>query len=248
MARWEELSSFFTVLNGLKEELVQMRQGGAGPVVTMEQRIDNLECKLSTLTDTVVNWLGALTTQVDAQDAYSRRNCLLFHGILEQPHEDTAKIVLDMLKDKGIGAQEITYQQVSRSHRLGPARPNRQNPRPIIVRFTTYNARDVIFKEKKKLKGTGMTITEQLTGTRMKIMKAAKEAFGMRNVWSTDGSVVVLHEGRKNKVNTHAALENLKAQLLPATTSAPPILAPLARDAFVNSRPRTRTPNTTPNA
>ena len=59
-----------------------------------------------------------------------------------------------------------------RSHRLGPrnaSRNTRQNPtkpRAIIFRFRDFRARQSVFYKKKMLKGTGISITENLTKKR----------------------------------------------------------------------------------
>ena len=41
-------------------------------------------------------------------------------------------------------------------------------PTPIIVKFSRYNVRDKVFKNNKKLKAKGYSITESLTALRMK--------------------------------------------------------------------------------
>lgn len=252
----EGLDVFFSQLQKLREELAEARRESTNPI-TIEQRFDRIEGEIDKLFVCVSNWMVSVENKMDEQDAYSRRNNLLFHGIPENPHEDTSKIVLDLLKDKTIGAQDLSRSQVCRSHRLGPTRQSRLKPRPIIIKFTTYEARASIFRDKKKLKSSGITITEQLTGKRMKLMNAAKNTFGQRNVWSLDGSVMVLHGGRKHKLNTYSALQQLTAQLGAAVpilqlppgagdAAARPRGHPL--DTYVNTRSRNKTPSTTPTA
>ena len=48
---------------------------------------------------------------------------------------------------------------------------------------------------KKGLKGKKMFISESCTGLRMSRLKEAKDEFGVRNVWSTDGQILYKEEG-----------------------------------------------------
>ena len=41
-----------------------------------------------------------MEAQVDQQAEYSRRNCLLFHGIKEEKDEDTNSIIINMAKEE----------------------------------------------------------------------------------------------------------------------------------------------------
>ena len=67
--------------------------------------------------------------------------------------------------------------------------------RSIIIKFVRYNCRRSIFLNKKKIKNTGISITESLTAKRMEILSKAKERFGFTNVWTLDGQIHYLAEG-----------------------------------------------------
>ena len=41
-----------------------------------------------------------MKAQVDQQAQYSRKNCLLFHGIKEENGEDTNSIIINMVKEE----------------------------------------------------------------------------------------------------------------------------------------------------
>ena len=58
---------------------------------------------------------------------------------------------------------EITPESIDRTHRLGKKQHNTGRPGPIIVKFSTNNTRHKIFRNKKVLKGKGVSITESLT-------------------------------------------------------------------------------------
>ena len=80
-----------------------------------------------------------VNNQLDRQEQYSRRNCLLLHGVDETDHEVTDDII-KTIKDKM--DVEITPESIDRTHRLGKKQHNTGRPGPIIVKFSTYNTRN----------------------------------------------------------------------------------------------------------
>ena len=59
--------------------------------------------------------------------------------------------------------EEITHQDIEKSHRLGNRKLDKNKPQPIIVKFSRYNVRAKIFKNKRKLKGKRISVMESLT-------------------------------------------------------------------------------------
>ena len=58
------------------------------------------------------------------------------------------------------------------------------------MKFAKYNVRGRVFREKRKLKGTGKSITESLTTKRIGQLNDAREKYGFNNVWSYDGNIL----------------------------------------------------------
>ena len=89
---------------------------------------------------------------------------------------------------------EVQDQDIDRSHRLGAPKPGR--PRPIIVKFTRYNKRSELIKSRRKLRGTGIGIQEQLTPFNQWLLGKAQELVKRCDIakaaWSWDGTVTVL--------------------------------------------------------
>ncbi|KAG8243978.1 hypothetical protein J6590_032460 [Homalodisca vitripennis] len=75
--------------------------------------------------------------------------------------------------------------QVDRVPQLGAEAHRR--PRPVLVKFTSYRQRREVYSNKKKFKGTKITIREDLTAARMETFKRATENVGPRSVWTLDG-------------------------------------------------------------
>ena len=83
---------------------------------------------------------------------------------------------------------EILPNVLDRSHRIGIPKTKKKE-RPIIVKFVRFNLRHNIFKNKKLLKGKGISITESLTKDRMAKLNEARETYSFRNVSTSDGKI-----------------------------------------------------------
>lgn len=143
------------------------------------------------------NEIDLLKLKIDDQEQRSRNSCLLVHGIKESNGENTDALVEEVINDSlGIQLSDIDIQ---RSHRLGPKRndsdrPNTRSqnsrPRPIIFRFGNLKKRNEVYYAKKKLKGKGIVITENLTKTRYTLFKATIEKLGQASTWTKDGRIL----------------------------------------------------------
>ena len=63
-------------------------------------------------------------------------------------------------------------------------------PQPIIMKFGRYNTRNSIHRNKKLLKGKGISVAESLTAKRFKMLEKARKLHGFVNVWSQDGKII----------------------------------------------------------
>jgi len=116
-----------------------------------------------------------VNSEVEELAQYSRRNCLLIHGIPYVKGEDTDKVVLNFLKKKL--DIELEDNLIDRSHRLKSVTATKNGPKPIIVKFVTHNDKDWVYHNKKKLKNQEYLITESLTSVRLQSMKKLKEEY-----------------------------------------------------------------------
>ena len=72
-----------------------------------------------------------LEKKADDQEQYSRRNCLLIHGLDETEIVDTDEMALDVINNKlNIEMSQIS---IDRSHRLGKRKGPGQKPPAIVV-------------------------------------------------------------------------------------------------------------------
>ena len=126
--------------------------------------------------------------EIDDLEQYSRRNCLLLHGVVETNGECTDGIIIKTcVEELGIDVKQV---DLDRSHRPGKVKRNDNKPRPIILKFARYAVRNKVFSNKKKLKGKKLLIIESLTVYRMKLLDEARQKYGVRNVWTYDGRIM----------------------------------------------------------
>ena len=85
---------------------------------------------------------------LDRHEQYSRRNCLLIHGMKENEKEDTEEVVIEFFEKEM--KEKLSANDIDRSHRFGKKHTG-SRPRPIIIKFVRYNVRSVIFWKKNNL-------------------------------------------------------------------------------------------------
>ena len=127
-----------------------------------------------------------LAKRVDSNEQHSRNECLLLHGVAESDRESTTqKFVAEISTKLSLNFDGTA---IKRSHRLGKPRTDGK-PRAIIVRFWSSALRNDIFRNKKKLKGTGVVIIENLTVHCLDILKEARGKYCDGNEWSQEGRI-----------------------------------------------------------
>lgn len=78
--------------------------------------------------------------------------------------------------------------------------------RPIIVQFAYLEDKKSVYGNKKKLKGKGMVIREDLTQEKVKILKLCIEKINANGkVWTNDGRIfATLNKGNEIfRINSH---------------------------------------------
>ena len=94
--------------------------------------------------------MKSLGEKVDRHEQYSRRYCLLIYSVKEDVKEDTDKLAIQLIRDDL--EVDVDIDDLGRTHRIGSSRNSNDRARPIIVKFTRYNARKKVFIDKKNFK------------------------------------------------------------------------------------------------
>ncbi|CAL1591862.1 unnamed protein product [Knipowitschia caucasica] len=145
------------------QELKTSLQFTQGEVDTLKEHNLKLTERTNTLqTDfyKVCDNLHIITDKLEYLEGQSRRNNLVFEGVLESPGEtwaDAEEKVKEILKEK---LQLNHVVEVERAHRVGKPGGGRDWPRPIIARLLRWKDREEILQRAKRLKGTKILINE----------------------------------------------------------------------------------------
>ena len=165
----------------------------AAAIKPLTEQIQKLEDELQKLKsdlcekDEVINSLQVyVDDKCDELEQYGRRNNIRVFGVKEESGENTDNLVIAVAKKIDV---HLDPSCIDRSHRVG--KPGGRYPRPIIVKFTSYATRSAVFQSKRLLKGSKITIREDLTQARLALMKRAIESYSERCVWSYDGVIMI---------------------------------------------------------
>lgn len=134
-----------------------------------------------------------LDERLENQEQYSRRNCLLLRGIPEptKPENEEECLAHVMRVVNHDLKLSLPPDVVSRCHRLGGRGRDTPRTRPIIIKFYSYRHRREVFGVKKRLQGKPHSLCEFLTIQRLKILRQARQTHGMKNVWTSDGKILI---------------------------------------------------------
>ena len=196
-----------TVKDTIKEQLPDMANDIVSKVITgLNERIVKLETENDRLDKDIKSLkkenkslkttVAKLEKAVDAGEQYSRRNSLRMSGVEESNTENTDTIVLDVARAIG---SEIDINEIDRSHRVG--KPKAGKNRDIIIKFSTYRARQKLYARRTALKDSGCTgvyLNEDLTKPRMNLLYLARVKVRgrfLKGCWSSDGTILVKDNG-----------------------------------------------------
>ena len=84
---------------------------------------------------------------MERQEQYSRRNCILIHGLKEEIGKSTDDKVLKLFREEL--NEDALLADLDRTHRIGKKSDSNNKPLPVIVKFARCNIREKGFKSKK---------------------------------------------------------------------------------------------------
>ena len=180
----DSLPDALELLSAKFDELEKDHEKKNKKISEVEKKVNSLESKLG--------------DSVDELEQYSRRNCLLLHGVRELEGENKNDIIMKTMKEE-IDI-DIRQQDLDQKHRVGNTKVCKEGKsRPIIIKFSRYYVHSAVDKKKKKV-----LITERLTAKRVGLLQEAQGKYRLRNIWTTDGRNLYKENNRiflyKNKV------------------------------------------------
>ena len=124
----------------------------------------------------------------------------------ELPREIIDQIVMAYAQKVGV---QLSPNSIGRSHRVGRPRPGKT--RPIIVKFTTYNTRRMLYDARKNC--NDVYVSEDLTRLRSSIfykVRLERNVWRFKHCWTTDGRINIrMHDDSTHVLTTLAQLDRL---------------------------------------
>lgn len=213
-ARVEKLASDFNSgLSMLQEEFSKLKNSytsaGAEKQPDFLEKLKSFQEKISTSLGDLIKDVGnlkaisnTLQLRVQSMEMKHNSNFVILHGIPEQ-NPDIFSTAIKLFSEKlNI---KLDKSELSFCYRLGKKPPTGTRPRPIVVQFCRRWARDSIFNNKKRLKGSGIIITEMLTSENLTLFKKARELFS-KSAWTFNGLVYVEISGNRRLIKSESDL------------------------------------------
>ena len=132
-------------------------------------------------------------------EQYSRRNNIRVFGIDDSDRETAEKSekhVTDLLRQKL--SVDLAPSQIQVAHRAGKFNPGAN--RSIIMQLVNRKDKQNIMQVRRKLKGSGFTIAEDLTPINVRRLSDLKKLDVVENSWSSQGKLFVQKTGRPDIV------------------------------------------------
>ena len=122
-------------------------------VVTLSQKVEEItqNCQIEKLNSDV----NQLQKDMVNLEAYGRRDNLILENVRESQNEDCRSVVSVIIRENLQIGKEVLFTRV---HRLG--KKDQKKTRPIIFRCHYYPDREMIWKNRRLLKGTGIIMRE----------------------------------------------------------------------------------------
>ena len=142
-----------------------------------DEKIEKLESQVAMIQEHVTNLKHANERKLDDLEQYGRRVCLRIDGVPFKEKE-TSQEVLEIVKEKvDESTANIPDTILDRAHRIGKQYIDRDSGikiQSIIVRFTTFRHRTLLYKNRKNIKGN-VRVKLDLTKKRYEVLRKARE-------------------------------------------------------------------------
>ena len=198
-------------------------------IFTLSERLDKAEktnCELREENNALRRSVKAMTHQLaeveGKQDDIGQEplsTTLLVHGVRDAgvtPQEMKVKVI-SILNDK-IADAKIELGEVSAVERMGKraqtvaehSTGDHIKVSPIVLKFASKESRDRVLKNRRQLKSTGVSITEQLTLRKAALLKQASDLVKSQKLeaaWSHDGKILIKYANKIVSISTACDLE-----------------------------------------
>nr|CAI5845611.1 unnamed protein product [Callosobruchus analis] len=184
------------ILNTILRKIEDTNQG----IAELNKKLDDLQremVQVKQVSDSNRIKIEEANKKIEQMEQFSKRCNLRFFGIPETNDEKCRDVITDIIKTK-LNLSSISTEDIEVAYRSGSSKGNA--PRVIFVRFYSARVKNDVYSNKKNLKGSRITIREDLTATRMTIVKEKIARHGKDQVWTINGRIVWLENGNVKSV------------------------------------------------
>ena len=205
-ARMEEGSrALREEVKDLKEELRATKDCFMKEIKKKDERIAELEVRLREVGEAERRTAGRLNDL----DQYNRRNNVRVFGVPENSGENCENMLREVFEKK-MGVK-LSSQDFEACHRVG-GEGKGGGRRAIIARFVNRKSAEEVIRNRKKLKSTGIGISEDLTNTNYRLLQISRDIRGLTDCWSRNGTLYVKTEkGEVRKISTESELTAIQS-------------------------------------
>jgi chromosome segregation ATPase len=137
-------------------------------------------------------------------EQYTRRTSVRVFGLTEAEDEDVTAAVLAVFTEKL--ELVVGRSQIEACHRVGPA-PQRveddedpPRPRGVLVKMTRREQKEKIIKQRKKLKGSGVVIVEDLCPALQRVYNRVRKHPKVESCWTWQGAIYAKVGHQQHKI------------------------------------------------
>lgn len=173
----------------------------------LDSQLKEVNNSIQNLTKSVsvnTNAIKSLENKCDFLEQHLKRNNLRFIGIPEKDDEVLVDVISNIINDTLM--IPCSPSDIDCTYRVGKSSPNVS--RTIFVQFLSNIKRNQIYSARKLLKGTNVSLYEDLTATRYYLLSLAKKKHGKNSAWSSGGKIFVwcARENKSRLINSEADL------------------------------------------
>lgn len=146
---------------------------------------------------------------IDSNEQYSRRKNLRIFGMDNEKNEDPLHSVLHLFNNT-MKISNINKTDIKKCHRVSPMNQSSDKPPAILVEFYDVNKRSEVLLHRKILRNTKISVKEDLTQHRLKLLNAAVSKFSAKNAWCLHGNIYVRSAGVVKRIDSEGDIIRLE--------------------------------------
>nr|CAI5848101.1 unnamed protein product [Callosobruchus analis] len=142
-------------------------------ITDLRNKFDEMQIRMEMIKNsTEINKteISSVFSKIGSLEQTSKRSNLRFFGLRE-----TTDILTNKMKLNSIRVDDIEA-----AYRVGTAKPN--TPRAVVVKSYTVKTKDEVYSKKKVLKGSRLTVREDLFKARMDLVKEKRKINDLENL------------------------------------------------------------------